>query len=201
MQDLTPEHRVNGPSLFERVLGERFATLPPALRRFHSLAGRHELWGLVETDAPSSCAGRLLARCLGTPTRAMHGPIRFVLEAAPDAETWTRHFPGGTLRSRMRFAPGHVVERMGPARLTFLLDASGGRLRMRLVGLRFVGIACPAWLRPRIVAEEAGDRVAAGDRLHFRIEAGVPGIGQVVGYRGHLMLPDACAGESASPRG
>jgi len=192
---------MNGPSLFERVLGERFTTLPPALRRFHRLAGRHELPGLVEADAPASLAGRLLARCLGLPTRAMHGPIRFVLDAAPDAETWTRHFPGCTLRSCMRFAPGRVVERMGPARLAFALDASGGRLRMHLAGLHFLGIPCPAWLRPRIVAEEAGDRVAGGERLHFRIEAAVPGLGQVVGYRGHLVLPEAGAGESASPRG
>ncbi|MBW8758155.1 MAG: DUF4166 domain-containing protein [Burkholderiales bacterium] len=192
---------MNGPSLFERALGDRFTALPPALRRFHRLAGRHELQGLVETDAPASFAGRLLARCLGTPTRATRGPIRFVLEAAPDAETWTRHFPDRTLRSRMRFAPGHVVERMGPARLAFALDARGGRLRMHLVGLRFLGIPCPAWLRPSIVAEETGDRVGAGERLHFRIEASVRGVGQVVGYRGHLVLPDACTGESASPRG
>lgn len=192
---------MNRPSLFERVLGDDFATLPPALRRFHRLAGRHELQGLVQTDAPASLPGRLLARSLGMPTRATRGPIRFVLEAGPDAERWTRHFPGCTLRSRMRFAPGHLVERMGPARLSFVLDASRGRLRMHLASLRLLGIACPAWLRPRIVAEETGDRVAAGERLHFRIEASVPGIGQVVGYCGHLVLPDAGANESASLRG
>ena len=177
---------MSGPSLFERAMGERFALLPPTLRRFHRLAGRHELHGLVETDAPASAPGRVLAWCLGTPTRATHGAIRFVLEAAPDVETWTRHFPARTLRSRMQFAPGRVVERMGFARLTFALDAGGGGLRMRLEGLRFLGIPCPAWLRPRLVAEETG----AGERLHFRIEAAMPGIGRVVGYRGHLMLPD-----------
>ena len=182
---------MSGPSLFERVLGDRYAALPVPLQRFHRLSGRHELHGLVETDPPDSAAGRMLAWCLGTPTRATHGPIRFVLEAAPEVETWTRHFPGRTMRSRMHFASGRIVERMGPARLAFTLDVSGGRLRMRLQALRFFGIPCPAWLQPRLVAEEAGDEVARGQRLHFRIEAGVPLVGRVVGYRGYLVLPDA----------
>lgn len=177
--------------LFERAMGERFALLPPPVQRFHRLRGRHELHGLVETDPPASALGRALAWCMGTPRRASHGPIRFVLEAAPDVETWTRHFPGRTLRSRLRFAPGHVVEHMGPARLVLALDAAGGRLRMRLQGMRFLGIPCPAWLLPRLVAEETGDRCEQGDRLHFRIEAALPLVGQVVGYRGYLVLPDA----------
>ena len=182
---------MSGPSLFERVLGDRFAALPAPLQRFHRLSGRHELQGLVETDPPASAAGRVLAWCLGTPTRATHGPLRFVLEAAPDVEAWTRHFPGRTMRSRMRFASGHLVEQMGPARLTFALEVSNARLRMRLRSLHFLGIPCPAWLRPRLVAEEAGDQAAGSERLHFRIEAAVPWIGPVVGYRGYLLLPEA----------
>jgi Domain of unknown function (DUF4166) len=85
-------------------------------------------------------------------------------------------------------------------RLVFALDTLDGGLRtadcglrtadcglrMRLQAMRFLGIPCPAWLRPRIVAEETGD----GSRLHFRIEAAVPGIGRVVGYRGHLVVQD-----------
>jgi hypothetical protein len=193
---------MSGPSLFERVLGDHFAALSPALRRFHRLCGLHELHGLVDTDAPSTLAGRLLARCVGTPPRATHGAIRFVLEAAPEVEGWTRHFPGRTLHSRLHFTPGRVVERMGPARLAFALEVDAGRLRMHLVDMHFLGIRCPAWLRPRIVAEESGGQGADGrERLHFRVEARVPGVGQVVGYRGHLELPGGDASEAASPRG
>ena len=181
---------MTAPTLFERVLGERFALLPRPLQRFHRLSGRHELLGLVETDAPASALGRALAWCLGTPTSASHGAIRFVLDAAPEVETWTRHFPRRTMRSRMHVVQGHVVERMGPASLAFALDVDGGGLRMRLVGLRFLGIPCPAWLCPRLVAEETGERTQLGERLLFRIEASVPGIGRVVGYRGYLVLPD-----------
>ena len=177
---------MSAPPLFEAALGARFAELAPALQRFHRLSGRHELHGIVETDPPTSAIGRVLAWCLGSPRRPAAGAIRFELDAAPDGETWTRHFPGRTMRSRLRFVDGHVVERMGPARLVFALDATGGGLRMRLQAMRFLGIPCPAWLRPRIVAEETGD----GNCLHFRIEAAVPGLGRVVGYRGHLVVRD-----------
>jgi hypothetical protein len=175
------------PSLYERVMGADFATLAPALQRFHRLAGHHVLLGVVETEPPASWLGRVLARGLGSPLQATTGAIRFELAAAPTLETWTRHFPSRTMRSRLQFDDGRVTERMGLARMTFKLEAIDGRLHMRLQRLRFLGVPCPAWLRPRIVAEETGD----GDSLHFRIEAGVPGLGRVVGYRGHLVVPSA----------
>jgi len=177
------------PSLYERVMGADFATLAPALQRFHRLAGRHELHGVVETQAPSSWVSGLLARGLGSPLQAAAGAIRFELAAAPTLEIWTRHFPSRTMRSRLQFDEGRVAERMGLARMTFTLEAIDGRLRMRLQRLRFLGVPCPAWLRPRIVAEETGE----GDSLHFRIEAEVPGLGRVVSYRGHLVVPTETA--------
>lgn len=133
------------PPLFEAALGARFAELAPALRRFHRLSGRHELQGVVETDPPASTVGRVLVWCLGSPRQSASGAIRFEL----DVETWTRHFPARTMRSSLRLVDGRVVERMGPARLVFALDEIDGGLRMRLQAMRFLGIPCPAWLRPR----------------------------------------------------
>jgi hypothetical protein len=180
---------VSDVSLFRGVLGPRFDELAPALRRFHALAGPHVLCGVVETDPPASTLGRALAWCVGSPRRTTTGPLRFELDAAPGIETWIRHFPGRTMRSRLLLADGQVEERLGAARLVFALEVDGGRLRMRLLRLRFLGLTCPAWLRPRVVALETGE----GDRLHFHIEAHVPMLGQVVGYRGWLAVPASTA--------
>jgi hypothetical protein len=177
---------LNEPSLYECVMGERYARLAPALQRFHRLAGRRVLHGVVETDPPANWLAALLARGLGSPLHATAGAIRFELDAEPSVETWTRHFPGKTMSSRLRLDAGQLVERLGLARLAFTLDEVDGCLSMKLESLRFLGIPCPAWLRPRIVAEETGE----GDRLHFRIEARVVGVGRVAGYRGHLLLAD-----------
>ena len=181
------------PSLYEAVMGARFQRLAPALQRFHRLAGAHVLEGVVETDPPATALGRALARGLGSPRHAASGPIRFELDAAPTVESWTRHFPARTMRSRLRLVDGRIVERLGLARLVFALDEVDGRLHMRLERMHFAGFACPAWLRPRIVAEETGE----GDRLHFRIEAAVILIGRVVGYRGWLRVPAAPGATSA----
>jgi hypothetical protein len=172
------------PSMYQRVMGVSFDRLPSAVQRFHRLAGSHELHGWVDTDAPSSLAARLLARGLGTPLRATSGPIRFELHAAPEAETWTRHFPTQRMRSHMRLDAHRIVEHLGLARLSFDLCEAGGRLEMRLCGLRFLGVPCPRRLLPRVIAQETGE----GDQFHFRVEASLPLIGTVASYRGHLAL-------------
>lgn len=175
---------MTGPSLYRQVLGPDFARLPAPVQAFHALHGVHELAGWVEVDAPASAPAALLARWLGAPRAAQDGPIRFRLHATPQEETWTRHFPGHTMRSRMRVQGTQLVERLGPARLAFALAQDGGTLQMRLVGLRFLGVPAPAWLRPRIVAEET----ASTGRLHFKVQATLPWIGLVTSYRGHLDI-------------
>lgn len=174
--------------MFRRAMGDAaFARLALPLQRFHGLHGRHTLTGEATTLAPQNAVGRLLCRLLGAPSADHSGPVRFELDASPEIEHWTRHFPGPhTMRSRLQLDAGQVVERLGPARLTFTLAETAGRLEMRLAALRFLGVPCPAALRPRLRAVEHGD----GDRLHFDIEAALPlGIGRVVGYRGWLAVP------------
>ncbi|VTU23652.1 hypothetical protein H4CHR_01232 [Variovorax sp. PBS-H4] len=167
-------------------MGESFDRLPPAVQRFHKLAGLQELHGWVDIEAPSTPAARLLALCLGTPLRATSGPIRFELRAAAESETWTRHFPSQKMTSRLRLEARRVVEQLGAARLTFELCEAEGRLEMRLMGLRFFGVPCPRWLLPKVVAEETGQN----DRLHFRVQASLPVIGTVTSYRGHLIVAE-----------
>lgn len=172
------------PSLYQQVLGAGYARLPAAVRRFHRLAGCAVLHGRVETLAPASPLARFLALCLGAPHNTTSGPLRFVLEAAPEAETWTRHFPTHTMASSMRLVAGQLEERLGAARLTFNLTATDQKLSMALVSMRFFGVPCPGWLMPRVVAEETG----GGDRLHFLVTASLPLVGSVVSYRGHLDI-------------
>lgn len=173
-------------SLYQQVLGTEFTRLPSPLQRFHALEGAHVLSGWVEVKAPASLVARALARCLGTPQNAQQGLIQFELKADAGEEVWTRHFPGKTMKSRLTHATGHIVERLGSARLWFALKGDSEMLKMELVRLRFLGIPCPRWLLPAIVAEET----ATPGQLHFRVEASLPLIGMVASYRGYLKLPD-----------
>lgn len=175
------------PSLYEHVMGERFARLAPALREFHRLAGKVRLRGEVQVVAPRGALARLLALALGTPRQDSAGPICFELDAAPGSETWVRRFADRTMVSRMRLGRAGLVERLGPASLGFGLDEREGRLVMSLQSMRFLGLPCPRWLAPRIVAEETG----VGRRLYFDVSARVPGLGLVTHYQGWLALASA----------
>lgn len=172
-------------SLYEQVLGASYGRLPAAVQRFHRLTGYTLLHGWVEIKEPGSLLARLLALCLGAPRRGGNGSLRFELEASPQAEIWTRHFPTRTMTSRLQFAAGTVEERLGAARLTFGLTASKDKLSMTLLRMRFYGVPCPRWLLPRVVAEERG----IGDQLHFDVHAALPIVGTVAHYRGHLAIP------------
>lgn len=173
--------------MYRQALGPTFEQLPQAVRRFHTLSGNWSLTGQVETEAPSTWLARCLAWALGTPRRATVGAIRFELRAAPRTETWTRHFPAQTMQSTLRLVGQELHESLGLSRLRFRLAASPQGLEMELVGLRFLGLPCPRWLMPRVVAREHGD----GQRLYFEVSAEVPLLGRVAGYRGHLDLPEA----------
>ena len=177
---------MSGLSMYEQVMGNSFAQLPVAVQRFHRLSGHKVLNGWVDTQAPSTAVGKLLALCLGTPMRATSGAIRFELDAAPDEETWTRHFPSKKTTSQLCRSGGFVVEHLGAARLTFGLYVVEGRLAMQLKKLYFLGVPCPGWLLPRIVAEESGH----GDQLHFTVSASLPVVGRVASYSGHLVVSD-----------
>ncbi len=174
-------------------MGSAYLRLAPALARFHALSGLQRLEGHVQVDAPATWLGRVLALALGAPQRATRGVIVFELDARPDAEVWTRRFPAQTMQSTLCEVAGQVVEHLGAARLTFVLNEVEGRLVMQLQQLHFCGIPCPAWLRPQVVAEETG----VGDALHFHVQATVPGVGRVVRYQGHLVVPPQVAAPGA----
>lgn len=172
------------PSMYRLVMGEAFFRLDPPVRQFHSCAGRHGFQGEVQVGAPASIPAKWLAFALGVPQKASEGPMRFELQADPQTETWTRFFPTITMRSTLTREGSRIVERLGATRLTFELLEVGGALVMRLVKLHFLGIPCPSWLMPSVMARERG----ATDRFHFQVLASVPGIGVVASYVGHLEM-------------
>ena len=174
-------------SMYETVMGEAFERLSEPLKRFHRSFGSHEFQGFVNVEGPASPLAWLLAVCVGSPLKASQGDIRFVLRAQPGTEVWTRHFPEKTMRSRLAQEGARVVERLGAARLAFDLLEVRGRLEMRLAQMHFLGIRCPEWLMPQVIATEH----SKDDALHFRVQASIPLVGIVAHYHGHLEMPVA----------
>ena len=173
-------------SLYAQALGGDFLQLDAPVRAFHGLQGQQVLPGVVRVDGPSSPLARRVARWLGAPTQRAQGPIRVEVEAAPQAESRTLHFPSGeTMVSRLACQPSGIVKHLGPLRMVFALEAVDGRLLMHLRRMRVWGLPCPAWALPQVIAEESG----RGGRLHFLVRAALPLVGQVVACTGYLELP------------
>jgi Domain of unknown function (DUF4166) len=170
------------PSMYRSVMEDSFNRLATPVQQFHSCAGRHEFHGEVKVAEPASILAKLLAIFLGAPLKA----IRIELLAAPATETWTRFFPGKTMRSTLTKSGNRVTERLGASRLTFTLIEVAGALEMRLEKLYFLGIPCPSWLAPTLTARESG----GVNTLDFHIQASVPVIGIVASYTGYLHIPE-----------
>lgn len=175
-------------SMYRAVMGDAFNRLEAPVRQFHTFTGCHEFHGEVQVGAPASLPAKWLAILLGAPLKATQGPIRFELLAEPGSETWTRYFPGKTMRSILTKTENRVTEQLGASRLTFELLEAEGALEMRLEKLYFWGIRCPSWLMPQVVARETGE----AQKLHFQIQATVPSIGLVASYTGYLDMPGIC---------
>ena len=184
-QDHTITGAMTTACMYRAVMGAAFDRLALPIRDFHDRTGQHAFEGQVQVSAPASLLAKALAVLLGTPLKAVQGPIRFEVDAGADEEVWTRFFPGKTMRSVLQKSGNRMVERLGAAQLTFVLQEVDGALDMQLERLRFLGIACPICLRPDITARETGE---AG-QLHFEIHASLPVIGLVASYTGYLDIP------------
>lgn len=177
---------MTAPSLLKQLMEDDFARLSSPVQRFHRLDGQHELRGWVCVEAPATWLGRLLAWALGSPTQAGEGPIQFKLDARSGREIWTRHFPTRTMTSTLTREGRFLVEQLGAARLTFEVTELNGALVMHLRAMRFFGVSSPQWLLPAVQAQETG----AQGQLRFNVGASLPFVGRVVGYAGHLDIPE-----------
>jgi len=172
-------------SLYQQLLGADFDRMPDALRELHRLSSSSEFAGDAEVIAGDHWLARLLALCTGLPTRSRRCRVRVRvrIDIDPAGETWHRDFDGHRFHSRMSRAKAHLVERLGPHRIGFQLQADANGLRMLPVSWRLLGIPLPRALWPRVDASEQ----ARDGRFHFDVATSFPWIGRVVHYRGWLQ--------------
>jgi hypothetical protein len=173
------------PSLYQQLLGAEFDKLDAAVRRLHLLQGHYRLCGHCSISGAEHFLGRVLARLLCLPLCADEAEFSFELLVDAGGETWTRHFPGKTMQTRLqRHSSTVLVERMGSVRPKFGLGVDEGSLSMRLLGMNVLGLAWPKRWLPAIRTRESGD----GDLYRFEVDARLGRLGLLVAYAGTLDL-------------
>ena len=172
-------------SLYRQILGEAFALLPAVTQRIHRGRPAIVAEGEAVVMPASSGLGRLIARCFGLPVVAGTVPVRVVIESGDGREYWTRSFGGHRMGSVMRAKDGLIEERFGPVAIAMRLLARADGLDMLPLGGNVLGMPLPRFLLPVIKAEE---RVDGADRHLFEVDIGLPIVGRLVAYRGHLEV-------------
>ncbi|MDH5822301.1 DUF4166 domain-containing protein [Luteimonas sp. RD2P54] len=181
------------PTLYQRLLGAPFFTLPDAVRLLHSNHGRLRCAGRASVEGGAGPLARLCARLAGLPRASADVPLTVDFVAEGGAEHWHRDFGGMRMTSRLRARGGRLVERRGPLQFRFALHVNDGMVFWNTVGVRLFGLVpLPARLFEGVCCRER----ARGERYEFLVEAVLPLVGRVVRYEGWLAPVDAQAGGS-----
>lgn len=175
------EERVLPPSLYARVLGDRFDRLPPAVRRIHEIVREDGASGEAEVIGAANPFGALIARIMRFPAAGRH-PLHVAFIERDGTERWVRSFGPTTFSSWLSLEDGDLVERFGPLRFRFDLPSDHRGLEMRMKAWSLWRIPLPLALAPRSRAREWEE----DGRFCFDVPIAVPLVGRIVHYRGWL---------------
>ncbi|WP_062217294.1 SDR family oxidoreductase [Aureimonas sp. D3] len=186
-------------TIYRRVLGPAFDTLPPVIRALHGGRATSRWVGTAEVRRGQGLAARLICALTGFPRTGDGVPASVIFAPDGEVERWTRRIGGKTLRSVQWAGTGRdqflLIEKFGIARFSVALLCEGDRLRLVPRRWTLAGLPMPACLLP------GGEMIetAQDDRFVFDIDIRAPWIGPIVHYRGSLSLeaPRAQPAESA----
>ena len=173
------------PPLYARVMGGRFALLPPAVRAMHEVLCDGGAAGEAEVTGGRNPLTRLLARALGFPPEGRHR-LHVAFAERDGRERWTRDFSGRTFASELAQRRGRLTERFGLVRFAFDLPSDSTGLGMIIRRWWLGPLPLPLFLAPRSEAREWEE----GGRFHFDVPIGLPLLGALVHYRGWLEPAD-----------
>lgn len=172
--------------LYRRVLGARYAELPAQVQALHDLTGTAVWRGTADVERGGNIFCRLAGWITSLPAAGPAQPLTVTFEMRDGVETWTRRFGKSVFQSTQFACGDHLCERVGPTIFHFDTPVDSGVLRLRLRGLRVLGIPVPRFLQPSVATEE---REIDG-RYHFRVESKLPLFGLLVRYAGSLARAD-----------
>jgi hypothetical protein len=170
--------------LYQRVMGERFETLPLAVRKMHEVLRDEGASGEAEVTGAANALGALVARIMRFPPAGRY-PLHVAFTENGGVERWTRAFGPHTFTSVLSEEAGSLTERFGPLRFRFDLPSDRGGLEMKMTGWSAWCLPLPLFLAPRSCAREWQE----GGRFHFDVPIALPLVGNIVHYRGWLTPP------------
>ncbi|CUJ91318.1 hypothetical protein RUE5091_01083 [Ruegeria denitrificans] len=169
------------------------ADVPSALYLLHTNPGQYE--GRCSIIRGSGWIIRLALQLGRFPPDADDIPVKVKIDCAGDTWPWARDFDGHTTRSLLTFDHGTdcVREQLGWLTLWLMPEIDSGRMIIHIRGLSIFGVSCPTFFLPRLSTVEWQDETG---QFRFDVSAAMPGLGQLICYRGWLkpVHGQACTG-------
>jgi hypothetical protein len=179
-----------GAPLYRHILGSAWDDLAPPIRAMHSLPtdGHHHACaaGRAAVERGRNPLARLIATIMRFPQDGRDVPVQVDFSSSPAGEVWRRTFAGRSFQSTQRRGEGRMqgllAESFGPMTFGLAVVVVNGGIELIVRRWRIFGVPLPRVLAPGGHARES----AQDGRFNFDVEIGLPLIGRVVRYRGHL---------------
>jgi hypothetical protein len=178
--------------LYQRVLGDRFKSLPEVLRRFHQTPGGGRAKGTFRVQRGQGWLRGALGAVLGMPRAGDDVPVALNVVVEGERERWVRRIGSSRMVTVQWARRGLLLEAFGPSSFSCELMIEGTSLRYEFRRAWFLGIPLPRRLSPIVEG-----RVDAGEnrwRVDVRIVA--PFLGEMVRYEG--WIEQECANPTGS---
>ena len=170
-------------TLYQRVLGSRFADLHPVLQRFHSSRERMVGVGLFRVTHQLGWFRRLLVKCMGLPPAGEAVEVSVEVSPTEAGERWTRSFAGRPLVTFQTAKGDLLMESGGPIRFGIALAVADGGMTFRTRSAWFLGVPLPRWFGPSVDAEV----VPKGEGWGVVVSLTLPLVGRLLEYRGEVI--------------
>lgn len=180
-QPLTP--------LFQSVLGEDYADLPPQVRALHNVLQTRRWVGQASIQRGTGFLSKLAGWFAGFPPASDSCDVEVKMIRTAKGETWIRRFGSHQFRSYLSSdEKGHLTERFGLLRFTIALRIENNALRFPVTRGTFLGVPLPAFLLPK---SQTAETIDPEGRAKFDVSISLPLARHVVTYRGYLQDPGA----------
>jgi hypothetical protein len=170
------------PSLYRRILGERFDALPEVLRRFHDAPGGGQARGTFQVERGAGRVRSGMASLMGMPEAGTDVPIRLQVIVDGERERWVRHFREQRVETVQWMRGDLLMEAFGLTSFSSALVIDGSCLRYEFRRAWWAGIPLPPGMAPFV-----DGRVDAGeDGWRVSVRIGAPFLGELVHYQGWI---------------
>jgi hypothetical protein len=170
-------------TLYQRVLGEEFAHLSPALREFHGLPHGGQAQGVVCVRHGCGIIRHTVAKLLRLPPQGEHITVHLQVQAQAqeNCETWVRHFEGVPVQTIQWQHGDLLIEKAGLLCFAFRVSNDQEGLRFDFSHNEIVGLRLPL----AVLKIEAQARGLA-DGWHITVVIRAPFLGLLAEYQGEI---------------